>query len=111
MVDYSPKQGDIIVMDFNPSLGREQQGKRPALVISSEKYFKRTGLLIVSPISNTLNQFPMHIKLEDNLVTKGAVLTQHIRTIDPKARSVSFVENVSEDFIDHIVKIVGLCFN
>ena len=67
--------------------------------------------LIVSPISNTQNQFPMHIQLENKLATKGAVLTQHIRTIDPIALSVSYVECVSEDFIDHIVKIVGLCFN
>ena len=110
MVSYVPKQGDIVVIDFNPSKGREQQGKRPALIISNEKYHRRTGLLIVSPISNTPNQFPMHIKLEDNLTTKGVVLTQHIRTIDPVARSVIFVESVSEDFRDYIVKIVGLCF-
>ena len=111
MKDYSPKQGDIIVMDFNPSKGREQQGKRPALIINNEKYFNRTGLIIVSPISSTQNQFPMHIKLEDKLMTKGAVLTQHIRTIDPIVRSVSYIESVSEDFKNHIVKIVGLCFS
>ena len=111
MVNYFPKQGDIIVMDFNPTLGREQQGKRPALIISSDKYYNRTGLLIVSPISSTHDQFPMHIKLEDNLTTKGSVLTQHIRTIDPVARSVSFVESVSEDFKSYIIKIIGLCFN
>ena len=111
MTNYSPKQGDIIAMDFNPSLGREQQGKRPALVISSEKYFKRTGLLIVCPISSTQNQFPMHVKLEGNFSTKGSVLTQHIRTIDPAARSVNYIESVSDDFKSHIIKIIGLCFS
>ena len=44
-------------------------------------------------------------------MTKGAVLTQHIRTVDPIVRSISYIESVSEDFKYHIVKIIGLCFS
>ena len=34
MVNY--KQGDIIVMDFNPQQGHEQSGRRPAIVLSND---------------------------------------------------------------------------
>ncbi len=34
MVSFN--KGDIIKVDFNPTLGREQSGYRPALVISNE---------------------------------------------------------------------------
>ena len=31
---YIPKQGDICYMDFDPSMGHEQSGFRPCLVLS-----------------------------------------------------------------------------
>jgi len=31
---YIPDRGDIIWLEFNPQLGHEQAGKRPALVLS-----------------------------------------------------------------------------
>ena len=46
MVDnYIPQRGDIIWLEFNPQAGHEQAGKRPALVISPEKYNQKTDLL------------------------------------------------------------------
>jgi len=49
---YIPKQGDIIKMDFNPTKGHEQQGRRPALVVSNASYNKfARGVAIVCPIT------------------------------------------------------------
>lgn len=31
---YTPKRGDIIRLNFDPSTGHEQQGTRPALVLT-----------------------------------------------------------------------------
>ena len=42
------KQGDIIIVNLNPTKGREQQGRRPAVILSSDDYYRFTGLLIVS---------------------------------------------------------------
>jgi len=33
-MDYIPKQGDIIKMDFDPTKGYEQKGWRPAVVMN-----------------------------------------------------------------------------
>lgn len=47
---YIPKQGDICYMDFTPTLGHEQTGTRPAIVVSRENYNKYTGLVVLCPI-------------------------------------------------------------
>ena len=35
-MSYTPKQGDIIKLDFSPTKGHEQQGRRPALIVSND---------------------------------------------------------------------------
>lgn len=110
MTNYIPKKGDIIEMDFNPTKGHEQSGKRPALVISNESYYDKTKLIIVCPISNTKSDFPLHIKLNDKTKTTGAVLSQHIRTIDPTARQVSFIEIMPSEITDQVVRNANLYF-
>ena len=110
MVKYNPKQGDIITTDFNPTRGREQKGRRPALIISNESYFQKTGLLVICPISRTSNKFPLHLSLNNELNTTGCILTQHIRTIDPEARPIEFIERVPEEIINQVINIIGLFF-
>lgn len=110
MVEYVPKQGDIVELDFNPTKGHEQRGKRPALIISNEKYYRRTRLLIVCPISNTENDFPLHLKLDKRTQTTGAILTQHIRTIDPVARPILFKELIPVDILDRVKETINLFF-
>ena len=44
MIAYIPKQGDIIMMNFNPQAGHEQGGRRPALVISNASFHHYTRL-------------------------------------------------------------------
>ena len=53
---YNPRQGDIIKMDFTPTKGHEQQGHRPAVVVSNASFnnFAR-GVALVCPVTNTNN--------------------------------------------------------
>lgn len=46
------QQGDIVFMDFNPTKGHEQAGRRPALIISNNDYNRIMGLYVVCPITN-----------------------------------------------------------
>lgn len=50
-VEYIPQKQDIIWIDFDPSAGKEIQNRRPALVISSQKYSRATGFVAVCPIT------------------------------------------------------------
>ena len=46
---YIPNKGDIVWLDFNPQLGHEQRGRRPALVLSYKAYNEKIGLGIFLP--------------------------------------------------------------
>jgi len=61
MAVYIPGKGDFIAVTFDPQSGREQKGRRPALVVSNDLFNKHTGLVIVCPITNTDRKFPFHI--------------------------------------------------
>ena len=52
------KQGDIIIMDFNPQKGHEQSGRRPALVLSNDILNHHSSLAFVCPITNTNEKYP-----------------------------------------------------
>lgn len=51
------KQGDIIKINFNPQVGHEQAGYRPAIVVSNNFFNEKTNLTIVCPITNTASDF------------------------------------------------------
>lgn len=58
------KQGSIIKINFNPQSGHEQAGYRSAVVISNNTFNEKARLAIVCPITNTKNNFPLHIPLQ-----------------------------------------------
>lgn len=64
MSTYQPKQGDIVVMNFNPQAGHEQGGRRPALVISNVSFHRYTHMAIVCPITSKTKDYPMHVPLD-----------------------------------------------
>lgn len=101
------RQGDIVKVNFNPQQGHEQAGYRPALVISNDDFIANARLAILCPITNTNNKFPLHIPLPENLVTTGAVLCEHIRTLDLNARQYTYVETVSPEFLKSIIDTVS----
>ena len=45
-MNYVPQRGDIVWLNFTPQAGHEQMGTRPALILSPEKYNKKTGLAV-----------------------------------------------------------------
>ena len=61
-----PSAGDIYWVEFDPALGTEQKGRRPALVISNERLNLRSPRLIVCAITSTARPWPTHVALPPN---------------------------------------------
>ena len=101
------KQGYIIWLDFDPQIGHEQKGRRPALVISNETFNNFSKLAIVCPITNTDKNRPFHVKLNDKTKTKGVVLCDQARTLDIKARHYELIEKIPEDILSDVLDIVA----
>ncbi len=59
---YVPKKGDIVWIDFDPQSGREQAGRRPALVISSTMYNRRVRLALVCPITSKVKGYAFEVQ-------------------------------------------------
>lgn len=102
--EYIPKKGDLVILTFDPSAGHEQQGRRPALIISNEVFNKHVGLAIACPITNTDRNFPFHVKVESDNLT-GFIMTEQIKSIDYNVRKVKFVERVSDEVME---KVLGM---
>jgi len=87
---YVPDTGDLVWTDFDPTKGREQARRRPALVVSPAAFTENTGLAVVCPITSRVRPFPTSIVLPRGLPITGEVLTSHIRSIDTQARPVRY---------------------
>ncbi|MCI9532604.1 MAG: type II toxin-antitoxin system PemK/MazF family toxin [Lachnospiraceae bacterium] len=106
---YSPKQGDIVFLDVTRA-GRVQAGKRPGVVVSNEQFFLKTKSVLVCPIANTRNQFPLHIPLDGRTKATGAILTEHMKCLDPAGRDIRFVERMPEDLLEKTLAYVKAFF-
>ena len=100
------KQGTIIKVNFNPQIGHEQAGFRPAVVVSNNIFNKKTNLTIVCPITNTDNEFPLHIKLDERTKTKGVILCEHIKALDLNNRKYQIIETLPEDLKEEVINII-----
>ncbi|MGJ5629203.1 type II toxin-antitoxin system PemK/MazF family toxin [Nostoc sp. CALU 1950] len=86
---YIPKQGDIIWINFTPQIGREQAGRRPALVISPLKYNRRVRLVLVCPITTKVKGYPFEVPVSEGLAVSGVVLAQ-VKSFDWQERKTEF---------------------
>jgi len=94
-------------MDFAPTKGHEQTGLRPAVFISKEKFNKYTNMAIICPITTNIKKFPTHYELLNTNKVKGAVLCEHIRSIDFNAHKLSFAEKIKKEEIEEIIDIIN----
>lgn len=87
---YTPSAGDPIWTDLDPTRGREEAGRRPALVISAAAFIAYTGLAVMCPITSRVRPFPASVVLPTGLPISGEILTSHVRSIDTLARPIRY---------------------
>lgn len=85
---YIPDRGDLVWTDFNPQSGREQAGKRPALVLSPKVYNSKTGLAVMVPITSQIKGYPFEVAISTKVI-QGVALSDHLKNLDWKSRGVS----------------------
>lgn len=95
------KCGDIIKLNFSPTQGHEQDGYRPAIVLTNPNKQNRllNGMLSVAPITNTTKDFPLHVNLDSRTQTQGSILMEHHKMVDLESREFKYVEKVPEEIL------------
>lgn len=93
---YTPEQGDIIEIDFDPSAGKEIMKRRPAFVLSRQQFNDHTELAIVAPITSTVRGIALEVELPGEAKTHGSILIHQMRSLDYRARNAQFIEKSTE---------------
>ena len=88
--EYVPDRGDILWLNFTPQLRHEQGGRRPAFVISPREFNEPSRLAIFCPITSNVKGHPFEVALPTSQSINGAVLVDHIKSLDWNARGVQF---------------------
>ena len=101
------KQGSIVWLNFDPQIGHEQRGRRPALVVSNDTFNDFSNLVIVCPITNTNKEHPFHVKLDERTKTTGVILSDQARSLDINARNYKFIETIPSDILLEVVDIIS----
>jgi mRNA interferase MazF len=99
---YIPARGDIVKFDFDPTLGREQAGYRPALIVTSKEFNRATGLALVCPITSQIKGLNLEVILPDSLNTNGVILAFQVKTIDWIERRVRYIESLPPEVMDEV---------
>lgn len=106
---YVPDRGDIVWLNFDPQAGREQAGRRPALVLSPKAYNAKTRLAVICPITKQIKGYPFEVGLANDRIT-GVILADQVRNLDWIERRAEKAAVASSDEISDVVaKISALC--
>ena len=82
-------RGDIYFVDLNPTKGREQAGKRPVLVVSSDAINRQPLVITVvvgTAAKNVPRDYPVNVRVtaaETGLPDDTVFLCFQIRSLDP----------------------------
>ncbi|MFI4940649.1 MAG: type II toxin-antitoxin system PemK/MazF family toxin [Burkholderiales bacterium] len=91
------KQGDIVLLTLDPTLGTEMQGRRPALVLSNSE-FNRGGRCLVAAITQGGNIDRVKgwavTLMGCGTKTQGAIILSQCRMVDLAKRSAKRIEAV-----------------
>ncbi len=99
------EQGDLIEVDFNPSVGHEPAKRRPAVVVSCFGFNARSSLVAVVPITSTDNGYPLHIPVSGGGI-QGFACVEGLRTVDLERREHTFVGYADEKAMRKIVQAI-----
>lgn len=95
-------------IDLNPQAGREQAGRRPALVVSSSAYNGKVGLALLCPITNRAKGYPFEVAIPSGLRVTGVILADQIKSLDWRKRNASVVATVPAETEDAVLERVLL---
>lgn len=99
----APERGDLIWLSFTPQSGREQSGRRPALVVSPSTYNNKVGLALVCPITSRVKGYPFEVVLPE----AGVVLADQLRSLDWRSRDAELITKAPTAVVERVLQLVG----
>ena len=107
-----PSRGDIWLVNFDPTKGREQAGNRPALVISINPFnHGPADLVIVLPLTSQAKGIPSHVPVrppEGGLTLPSYIKCEDVRSISKQrlARRLGSVTRTTMNAVEDRLQIL-----
>ena len=103
----APERGALIWLTFTPQSGREQGGRRPALVVSPSAYNSKVGLALVCPITSKVKGYPFEVPLPEGVPVQGVVLADQLRSLDWRSRQADIIGTAPRAVLERVLQLVG----
>jgi len=104
---YTPDAGDIVFLDFDPQVGREQAKRRPALVLTDIRYNRASGLAVVCPLTSKRKPYPFALPIILDQV-EGAVLVDQLKSLDWIGRRAEFHSKAAASLLARVRQYIGV---
>lgn len=96
------RRGAVVVVDLDPTVGHEQRGLRPCIVVSDPDVIsgQRFPLVCVVPITGTPGEGLLYPRLapgKSGLARKSFALIDHLRSVDKRRVRKVFGELAPEE--------------
>ncbi len=107
---FIPGRKDIVWLDFEPTKGKEIGKYRPALVLSSREYNRKTGLLICCPVSTSIRGGTTEVTLSrmEKPSVVAASLVQILAWKERKAKKiVTAKQSEFEETLSKLLPLIG----
>ncbi len=111
--EYHPDRGDLIHMNFDPSAGHEMSGPHFAVVISTVRFSRATGLCIVVPGTSKYHPDQKFVgaqlmvavpKIPALPKQDGWVYTHQVNSVDYRDRDAKFVAKIED--LDFLIEVM-----
>ena len=103
--DWKPQRGDIYFTRFDNSVGSEQSGNRPAIVIQNNVGNRFSPTLIMATLTSNTGKkisLPTHCLLENNILAVPSIVqAEQIFTVD-KSRIIHYLGRVSAEEMQRV---------
>ncbi len=107
------KRGDIYYADLNPTVGCEQGGIRPVLIIQNNTGNHFSPTVIAAAITGRRKKdMPTHVLLDEEgtrLFTDSCILLEQVRTID-RERLKEYVGHADEETMQKVDNAIAVSF-
>jgi mRNA interferase MazF len=101
---YVPQCGDVVWITLNPQAGREEAGRRPAVVVSPKSYNGKVGLAIFCPITSQIKGYPFEVLIPAGLPVAGAILSDQVKSLDWRARNAELICALPAETISEVLQ-------
>jgi mRNA interferase MazF len=92
---YVPDAGDVVWLSFDPQVGREQAGHRPAVVLSPAVYNAKTSLMVCCPMTTQIKNYPFEVVI--SAANPSVVLADQVESLDWRKRRARRKGAISAD--------------